>query len=490
MKKRNMLVNKSSFLIKIIKALGVMFLLFPICMKIIENIIFRETLVSLFGWVIMIGSGYLVYRIFKKSNNTMTNGRNGEGIIFGRSGLNTIAMPETEEGHVAVMGGAGTGKSSSVSIPTLLSWRGSVVVIDIKKELHAFTSSYREKEFNSNVYVFDPDDDKCDCYDPLEQVKGLDGANELARNIIQAPTEGDKFWVNNARAILAASVLDGIDKRQIFSEICERVLMTQPVQLISELLECNNEQVRLLASACNGMPDKTLGGVFAELRVHLLIFASDEKIKRATRKTSWTPEVLEEGATVYFRISEKMLEQYKGLISCMIAQMFRYLTSREDGKQPAILMLLDELPRLGRVDGLIEAFGTLRSRNVHIVPMVQSLSDLDRHYGQTERKIILDNCSYKVILGIGDFDTQKYFSDLSGTDKVWQKSYNYGGLLGIKKGTTDSLVEEKIIKPERFGQLKQDAKTIVFGFKEPMELYKIFWFKTQKYKKIVETYKI
>lgn len=484
---------KDSMINRIIKSIGVFFL-----GCIVINVIYKINILGklardVLGWALLIGTMYLIYKIIKgdviKMGN-LNNKKEEEGIIFGKRGSKIYSMSESETGHVSVIGGAGTGKSQSVSIPTLLTWKGAAVVIDIKKELCSMTSTFREKKLNSKVYVFDPDDNNCDCYDPLEQVKGIDGANELARNLIPTPIKGDKFWANNAQAILASSVLDGIDKNQTFSEICERILVTKPEDLINELTESNNIQVKLLASSANGMPDKTLGGVFSELRVHILTFASDEKIKMATRKTNWTPAVLEEGATVYFRISEKMIEQYKGLISCMISQMFRYLTSRKDGQQPAILMLLDELPRLGKVEGLIEALGTLRSRNVHIVPMIQSLSDLDRHYGQAERKIILDNCSYKVILGIGDVDTQKYFSDASGTKKVWQKSYNNSALLGLNKGNTDSLVEEKVIKPERFGQLKQDKKSVILGFKDPIEVDKLFAFSTTKYKRIIETYKI
>ena len=39
--------------------------------------------------------------------------------------------------------------------------------------------------------------------------------------------------------------------------------------------------------------------------------------------------------------------------------------------------------------------------------MIQSLAQLDKLYGEKERQIILDNCSYKVILGANDPETQK-----------------------------------------------------------------------------------
>ena len=498
-KKIDITGGNNSLPMKIIKSLAIFFIGFPFVGTIIGELGLPYLITKVGEWGVLIGSIYLIYKIWTAkggggnvSNKNKTSTSNSNGIVLGKSKGSLITKPENEDGHVAIIGGAGTGKSTSVSIPTLLSWKASALVMDIKGDLSQLTSNYRERELGNKVFIFDPDSPDCACYDPLEQVTGIDSANELARNIIPTPIKGDKFWSNNAQAILASAVLQGkLERNELFSDICQRILTTKPETLIEELTSSTNTQVKLLASACNGMPEKTLGGVFSELRVHLLTFASDEKIRRATRKTSWTPQDLEneDGTTVYLRINEKMIAQYKGLISCMISQILRYLSSRGEGKQPSIMMLLDELPRLGRVDGLIEGLGTLRSRNVHIVPMVQSLSDLDRHYGQDERKILLDNCPYRLVLGVGDYDTQKYFSDLSGTQEIWQKSYNHNWI-GLRKGNTQSLVEKKIIKPERFGQLKGDKKAILFGFKYPMELDKAFWYETSSYKRLIETYKL
>ncbi|MFL0269250.1 type IV secretory system conjugative DNA transfer family protein [Candidatus Clostridium radicumherbarum] len=483
----NTLINK------IIKSVGIFFLGLML-MGGITNLVTNKVLSSLLGWIWLIGTVYLIYVVFKgvilggDAKGIKPSSNDGEGIIFGKKGSTVYSMPETEDGHVIVIGGQGTAKTQSISLPTLFTWNGAAIVVDIKGELHGFTGAYREKVMGSKVYVFDPDSADCDCYDPLEQIKGIDGATELARNIIPTPLTGDKFWSECAQGVFASAILDGINKNQAFGDICERVLITEPNQLIQELFNSEDNRVKLLCSAANGIAENTLTGVFSTLRTYILTFASDEKIRNATRKTSWTPAVLEEGATIYLRIHESMLGQYKGLIASIISQTFRYLTKRKDKQQPAILMLLDELPRLGKVEGLVEGMGTLRSRNVHIVPIVQSLSDLDRHYGKEIRKIIIDNTSYKVILGVGELETQKYFSELAGTEKVWQKSYNTNGLLGMKKGHTDSLVEEKIIKHKRFGQLGLDKKSIIFGFKEPIEVDKLLAYKTSKYKKLMDTY--
>lgn len=476
---------------KIIKSIGIFFLGY-IFMSAVYKIA-NDTTSTILGWVWLIGTVYFIYLIFNGTNlaNTVKGAKNvekeAEGIIFGKKGSKVYSMPESELGHVIVIGGQGTAKTQSVSLPTLFTWKGAAIVIDIKGELHKFTSVYRENVMDSKVYVFDPDDSNCDCYDPLEQIKDIAGATEIARNIIPT-SEKDPFWSQCAQGVFASAILDGINKNQAFGDICERVLITEPNQLIQELSNSKDNRVKLLCSAANGIAENTLTGVFSTLRTYILTFASDEKIRMATRKTSWTPETLEEGATIYLRIHESMIGQYKGLIATMLSQTFRYLTKRKDYQEPPILMLLDELPRLGKVEGLSENMATLRSRNVHMVPIVQSIADLERYYGNEIRKSIIDNTSYKVILGVGDYDTQKYFSDSAGTEKVWQKSYNTNGLLGLKKGHTDSLVEEKVIKPERFGQLKVDKKSIVFGFREPIEVDKLFAYNTPKYKKLMDTY--
>lgn len=59
-----------------------------------------------------------------------------EGILFGKQNASYIRKPITEDGHVLVIGGSGSGKSSSSVIPTLLSNpHTAVFALDIKGEL-------------------------------------------------------------------------------------------------------------------------------------------------------------------------------------------------------------------------------------------------------------------------------------------------------------------------------------------------------------------
>ena len=82
-----------------------------------------------------------------------------------------------------------------------------------------------------------------------------------------------------------------------------------------------------------------------------------------------------------------MLEQYRDLWTVILNQVLRYLSTRGEGKRP-VLLTLDEMPRLGKIEGLTGALATLRSRNVHILGVIQSMAQLDEIYEETNRKII------------------------------------------------------------------------------------------------------
>ena len=131
---------------------------------------------------------------------------------------------------------------------------------------------------------------------------------------------------------------------------------------------------------------------------------------------------------IFLRIPAEWIEKWGGAINLMYAQLFRYLERRADkysadgAKNIQTLLLMDEFPRFGRLDMILPAISTLRSKNVNICLMVQSLAQLDRLYGKDGRRIILDNCQYQAILRSNDEETQRYLSNLIGVEKTMFKS--------------------------------------------------------------------
>lgn len=376
------------------------------------------------------------------------------GIVFGRSGRHLVTKPSNKDGHVMVLGGSGSGKTKSMAIPSLINWTGSAICIDPKGELAQTTSHVRP----GKSYIFDPTKEDCDQYNPVSACNTIEGAQELAQVLLPA-SGGDQFWNQAARGILAGALIEGYHRNQTLQEVCERVCKTDGEQLRNELVNSMHLKVSLAASVARDAEGKLLTGIMAEIRSRLAAIAADDNIKYAMSRNDWTPKNLEMGETIYLSIPEKLLNlaQYKAILNIIVNQTISHLCSRDEGKNPPIMILIDELPRLGYIPQLVESIATLRSRNVHMVLIFQGFSQLDEHYGVNGRKTIVQNCDYKLILRCTEPETQQYLSNLAGQKTVKSTSTNKNE---DEDQTRLNETGVPLIRPEEWGE--PDRQPVLF----------------------------
>lgn len=97
------------------------------------------------------------------------------------------------------------------------------------------------------------------------------------------------------------------------------------------------------------------------------------------------------------------------------------------------------------------------------------MAQLDAVYGKDERKIIADNCRFKLVLSATDPETQKYFSNLAGQKTVMAEGYSSGKGINI----TGHQQGAPLIRPEEFSNLD---KPILFAPKlQPTQVDFAFW---------------
>lgn len=396
------------------------------------------------------------------------------GVFFGQHKGNTIAKPTDVDGHVLVVGGVGSGKSSCIAIPSLQRWGGRVFAIDIKGELYKKT-----KDSGRNIKVFNPLDKNAFGYDPFYTFALTENKAQEAQAIAFAllpkpPDIKEPFWIDSARSLLTGAILHFRYTKKNFLETIHEILFTPIKTLIEALHKSEANYVKYFVNQFVKMADETLGSVYAELCRHITVYVTDEDIKNCLSKPTQNciiPTDLDNGKDIYIIIPEYLLEQWKNLFSLMVSQFLTYFEKRdeEDINLEPILFLLDEFPRLGKNEKITHALATLRSKKITICILIQSLAQLDETYGQNTRRVICDTCSYKAVLGAGDPETQKIFSDLVGTyDKEKEsRSQNYGWVLPSGSGTTTTTEEKRIIKPEDFATLPSENIVVLltqYGF--------------------------
>ena len=406
----------------------------------------------------------------RKSSNTTKSKRisTPNGFIFGKIEDEYITKPETMDGHIMVVDGVGSGKSSCLAIPTLCNWKSRVFTIDIKGELYQKTKTYRP-----DVKVFNPQNDNSWGYDPYVFLKNSRNEAQEARAIAQAiiplpPETKDPFWIESSQSVLTGAILHYYEDCS-FIDTLEQIQSNSPQNLIEIIAQSYNAKARMCVGNFVGMDDKTLSGIFAELGRGIITLVTDDEIISALSKLKViTPEDLEYGNDIYIHIPEYLLRQWKNLLTLIVNQFLTFFERRDENNDTPILFLLDEFPRLGKIPSIIDGLATLRSKKITICLITQSLAQLDSIYGENERKVISDTCSYKAILGATDADTQEYFSKLVGTYERTKTSSNVNSdpYLGMStgKGLQTTTEEKRIIRPEEFSTLTDIVLLTPFGF--------------------------
>ena len=391
------------------------------------------------------------------------------GITFGKKGEKYIVKPESEDGHILVVGGVGSGKSSCIAIPTLQNWNQRIFAIDIKGELYEKTKRNRP-----NIKVFNPLKQNSYGYDPyyfLQQSNNkAQEVRAIAQAIIPLPQDiKDPFWIESAQSLFAGAILHFFNEGYSFIDAVRFIQSMHQQELINTIYQSSCEQARYYVTSFLDMDNKTLSGIMLEISRNILPFVTDENlISCFSKEKNLTPVDLEYGSDIYINIPEHLLRQWKGLLTLMVSQFLTYFEQRSEENPTPILFLLDEFPRLGKVGSIIDGLATLRSKKITICLLIQSLAQLDLIYGMNERKVIADTCSYKAILSATDAETQEYFSRLVGTyDKeITTHGTNSSPYVGIPKGQSTNTYEQekRIIKPEEFATLNDIVLLSPFGF--------------------------
>ena len=392
-----------------------------------------------------------------------------------------------KDGHILVVGGAGSGKSACIAKNVLETWNAPIFAIDIKGELSVYYNKLKsQNKVSRNAIVFDPTSKECSQYDPYFSLRMggeeylVQNATEIALSIIPTPQNiKDPFWIQSAQNLLTGAILYYYGLGASFSETITGIQTTNVEKLIDEILDSDNLSAKIYVRQLYGLKLETLSGIAMEVANKIMVFATDLQIRDSLCDSNDSNNYfhwcnLEDDSNIFLRLPEDRLDQWSADITLKINQLIRFLERRADrhsqqGKklQP-ILILLDEFPRLGKIQAIEGALTTLRSKNVTIAVMIQSLAQLDKIYGKESRQTILDNCPYKAILGVSDANSQKYFSDLIGSCEVERVSrgVQYDSEDGLEVGQSSNISKhrEPIIFPHDLAKLKDVVLMTPDGF--------------------------
>ncbi|PZO52414.1 MAG: conjugal transfer protein TraG [Alphaproteobacteria bacterium] len=430
------------------------------------------------------------------------------GAILGKFDGEILAFDGPE--HQLVIGASRSGKGRGHVVPTLLSWGGSALVLDVKGELdhgdprYGFpgVSGYRAEL--GPVLRFAPTHAHSNCFNPLFEVRK--GENEVRdvqniAEIIVGPSADQRgpeaFWNASAKIVITGVIL-----HVLYAEPAGRKTLAVVREKLRDL-DRSAEEMRATLHRLN--PTTKCPEVHAEvLHAALSYLAGEERLRSGIKATAESffgifadPIVAEKTARSDFRVGDLMCaekpvtlflqpppsdaQRLMPLMRLFIVQAARALmedqTRDAEGreKRHRLILMLDEFPQLGRLDFFEKMMGAMAGYGLKAYLVCQSLNHITRAYGRDN--VILDNCHVVTAFAASDPDTAKRIADMAG--EVWEirpheSEQRPRALFGPRKGLITYREERRpLMLPADVRGLKRSEQLIFVAGMKPLKAKKL-----------------
>ena len=422
-------------------------------------------------------------------------GSKPSGIVLGKYRGKYVCRPVEQDGHYLIIGGSGSGKSSALIIPTLLINNGvPAFVLDIKGELNRLA----KKKGDARVHIFNPNDRRSYGYDPFYNLKKESTEQEILETmqmvtfslISLSANVKDPFWKISARNMLCGLMIYHYKRgKHNLVDIMDAILGQSIKASIQEVMtgsEPTTAEYRYLV-AFSDLADETISGIYAEMASNIIVFANDQDIRYALKHNSLkcSPVDLENGNSIYVVIREDKLTAYNQVLQLIINQTLNALERRPEKSEP-ILFLIDELPRIlsaGKIERLLDASRTLRSRNVRLILVTHSVEALMTVYSENEVVDLISNCNYKIVLDASSQKTQHMIREWCGKYRELKKTWNGAG---TKQKTGVSFEEKPIVEESDLMTLAQTGEVILICPYGYFRIQKTPYYRDKNLKKLAD----
>lgn len=424
--------------------------------------------------------------------------RSSSGIVVGRKGSRFLTFGGSE--HVLVEAPTRSGKGTGIVIPNLLTWQGSVVVLDVKRENYDASAGFR-KHYGQAVYLFNPTDreGRTARYNPLAFIDRDDPDDviielqKIATMLFVTPERGEAFWANGARtgfagvgAWLAETSDEPLTMGAIYRHLTEgdarsffKKELAKPELYLSA--PCRTALADFAGGSDNSFADikKTITsvlGLWLNPLVDAATAASDFDLRDLRKRP----------ISIYLGVSPDELDRIAPLYNLLLQQLID-LNVRElpdENTQVPVLVILDEFARLGRASVLASAFSYVAGYGIRLLPVIQSRSQLRGVYGEHIADEIVANCGVEVAFTPKELRVANELSERIGYvgQESITKSLTIHGLLANR---SKSISEQRraLMLPQELMQFPANRLILLRGGIPPIIGTKIAYFKNRFFKR-------
>jgi len=439
--------------------------------------------------------------------------------------------------HLLTVAPTRSGKGVSSIIPNLLTYTGSVFVIDPKGENALVTAFRRGKgDFAANIQGLGQKVMLVDPWDIAASKLGMEpaGFNPLDWIVVDDPDAAenafiladalviaeqgkseDRFWDEEAKALLTGVILyvatapEEAENRNLGRV---RDIITLDDHRLRDILRAMYKHphpiVRSTAARTAIKEDKLFGAVMASTQAHTH-FLDSPRIRESLSRTDFSFEDLKTDPTsIYLILPSDRLHTFGRWMRLLIQQAITVNARNIEVKpKKPILFLLDEMPTLGRLPALEQAYGLMAGFGMQLWGICQDLSQLARVYGENGWQTFISNSGVIQYFGSRDKMTAEYFSTLCGvtTIEVHNFSWAVGQVVGAASSFTSGMgggssssssshsdswtrtngvseAQRKLAYPDELMVMHEDVQVVFVDNLDPIPSRKITWYKDSQLK--------
>lgn len=410
--------------------------------------------------------------------------------------------------HLLTVAPTRSGKGTTQIIPNLLSYEGSMLVIDPKGE-NAMITAQARKEMGQDVFIVDPwgianvEGMKSAKFNPIDwlQLSDVDiteNAMLLADALVVGENHSDSFWTEEAKALLQGFILYvATDKseegKRNLGRVRELLLLDSDGmnKHLQKMAKSGHHIVSSTGARSIQKDPKLLSNVLASAQAQTH-FLDSTRIRDCISVSDFKFEDLKTTKmTIYLVLPADRLNAFGRWLRLLVQQAIT-VNARNIAEKPEkpILFILDEFAALGRLSMVEQAYGLMAGFGLQIWGIVQDFNQLERIYDKGWQSFV-SNSGMINYFGSSDKMTSEYFSSLCGEATVLNFSAAVTNAVSSAIGSkstsesstnTTSASQRKLAYPDELMRMKDNKQLVFIETMPPLIANKTAWFDDEELK--------
>jgi len=428
------------------------------------------------------------------------------GIVVGKFGKKLIRLSGQQ--FVILAAPTRSGKGVGVVIPNLLEYQGSIVVLDIKQENFDLTSGWRKSQ-DQEIYLFNPfaEDRRTHRWNPMHYVSSdpafrISDIQSIAAMLYPDGSGDQKFWISQARNAFTAFALylfenlDAAAKADSpFGELHFPTLggifrlSTSDGGSLREYLERLSSRDFLSSDARTAFAnllsqaDETFASIMGSFKEPLNAWINPVLDAATSCNDFLLTDVRKKKMTIYIGIQPNKLAESRLIVNLFFSQLINVNTRELPQTNPELkhqcLLLMDEFTAIGKVDILASSVSYMAGYNLRLLPIIQSMAQLDATYGKDISRTIITNHALQIIFAPREQQDANDYSDMLGYTTVSKESVSKGR--DVSRSRSDE--RRALMLPQELKAMGTDKEVILYeGIAHPVKCEKIKYYKDKRFR--------